>query len=162
MDRVITSVLAVTLVYFAFDKFVLAPQREAALQQQKSVEIAEARQEVRAEGRSEAIVESYGAKSIAVLPFTDMSPGKDQEYMGDGLAEELLNLLAQIPELRVISRSSAFSFKGKGLEIPEIAKPLNVAHILEGSVRTSGSPSTMMRSASMPGRIRPRSSPTPR
>jgi adenylate cyclase len=60
------------------------------------------------------------------------------EYLSDGIAEELLNLLAGIPELRVVSRSSAFSFKGMNLEIPEIAKRLNVAHILEGSVRRDG------------------------
>jgi TolB-like protein/Tfp pilus assembly protein PilF len=77
-------------------------------------------------------------KSIAVLPFVDMSPDKDQEYFSDGIAEELLNLLTKIPELRVISRSSAFSFKGQNLEIPEIARRLNVAHILEGSVRKAG------------------------
>ncbi len=77
-------------------------------------------------------------KSIAVLPFADMSATKDQEYMSDGLAEELLNLLAKIPALRVTSRSSAFAFKGKGVELPEIARRLNVAHILEGSVRKSG------------------------
>ena len=78
------------------------------------------------------------ANSIAVLPFADMSPNQDQEYFSDGISEELLNLLAKIPELRVTSRSSAFSFKGKDLEIPEIASRLNVAHILEGSVRKAG------------------------
>ena len=77
-------------------------------------------------------------KSIAVLPFLDMSLGKDQEFMSDGIAEELLNLLVKIPGLRVTSRSSAFSFKGKDLDIPEIARRLHVAHILEGSVRKSG------------------------
>jgi TolB-like protein/Tfp pilus assembly protein PilF len=77
-------------------------------------------------------------KSIAVLPFADMSPGKDQEYMSDGIAEELINLLAQAPDLKVIARTSSFSFKGQQLEVAEIAKKLNVAHVLEGSVRTSG------------------------
>jgi len=77
--------------------------------------------------------------SIAVLPFVDMSPDKDQEYFSDGISEELLNLLAKIPELQVTSRTSAFSFKDENLEIPEIAKRLNVAHVLEGSVRKSGS-----------------------
>jgi TolB-like protein/Flp pilus assembly protein TadD len=90
------------------------------------------------EGRTEALVESYGDKSIAVLAFQDMSQDKDQEYLSDGIAEELLNLLAKIPELRVISRSSAFSFKGQNLELTEIAERLNVAHILEGSVRKAG------------------------
>jgi len=76
--------------------------------------------------------------SIAVLPFADMSPDKDQEYFSDGISEELLNLLAKIPELRVASRTSAFSFKDQNMEIPEIARRLNVAHILEGSVRKAG------------------------
>ena len=77
-------------------------------------------------------------KSIAVLPFVDLSPAKDQEYFSDGLAEELLNLLAKLPELRVTSRSSAFAFKGQTLAMSEIAKRLNVAHVLEGSVRKAG------------------------
>jgi TolB-like protein/Tfp pilus assembly protein PilF len=67
-----------------------------------------------------------------------MSAAGDQEYMSDGIAEELLNLLAKVPQLRVISRSSAFSFKGKDIDIPSIAEQLNVAHILEGSVRKAG------------------------
>ena len=76
--------------------------------------------------------------SIAVLPFVNMSPDKDQEYFADGISEELLNLLAQMPELRVIARTSSFSFKGKDVDIAEIARKLNVANVLEGSVRTSG------------------------
>jgi TolB-like protein len=77
-------------------------------------------------------------RSIAVLPFVNMSADKDQEYFADGIAEELLNLLTQVPQLRVISRASAFSFKGRNLEVPDIARRLNVAHVLEGSVRRSG------------------------
>ena len=77
-------------------------------------------------------------KSIAVLPFTDMSAEKNQEYMSDGIAEELLNLLVQVPDLKVIARTSSFAFKGQNVEIAEIAKKLNVAHVLEGSVRKSG------------------------
>ena len=127
LDRGIMVLLALALGYFAFDKFVLAPQRAA-----------EQVRAAREAGRSEARVESYGDKSIAVLPFVDMSPNRDQEYFSDGISEELLNLLAKIPQLRVISRSSAFSFKGKDIEVPEIAKRLNVAHVLEGSVRKAG------------------------
>jgi len=78
------------------------------------------------------------AASIAVLPFVDMSPGKDQEYFADGMSEEVLNLLAQLPQLRVIARTSSFSFKGKEPDIATIARTLNVAHVLEGSVRKSG------------------------
>jgi adenylate cyclase len=134
LDRIIMVVLALAVGYFGFDKFVLSPQRDAALQLQKTAEVAAARKE----GHSEALIESYGDKSIAVLPFVDMSPGKDQEYFSDGIAEELLNLLTKVPQLRVISRASAFSFKGKDIGVPEIAKRLNVAHVLEGSVRKSG------------------------
>jgi TolB-like protein/Tfp pilus assembly protein PilF len=76
--------------------------------------------------------------SIAVLPFADMSPEKDQEYFSDGISEELLNLLAKVPELQVAARTSSFSFKEQNLEIPEIAGRLNVAYVLEGSVRKSG------------------------
>ena len=77
-------------------------------------------------------------KSIAVLPFVDMSAAKDQEYFSDGLSEELLNLLAKIPELKVIGRTSSFSFKGKNEDLRNIAQKLGVAHILEGSVRKDG------------------------
>ena len=77
-------------------------------------------------------------KSIAVLAFENMSSDPEQEYFSDGISEELLNVLAKIPELTVISRSSAFSFKGKDVAVPEIAKQLNVAHVLEGSVRKTG------------------------
>jgi TolB-like protein len=77
-------------------------------------------------------------KSIAVLAFENMSADPEQEYFSDGISEEILNLLAQIPELTVISRSSAFSFKGKDIAIPAVAEQLNVAHVLEGSVRKVG------------------------
>jgi len=76
--------------------------------------------------------------SIAVLPFVNMSSDPEQEYFSDGISEELLNLLAQVPNFRVISRSSAFSFKGKAIDIPTVAEQLNVRHVLEGSVRKSG------------------------
>ena len=77
-------------------------------------------------------------KSIAVLPFVDMSAGKDQEYFSEGLSEELLNLLSKISELKVIGRTSSFSFKGKNEDLRSIAQKLGVAHILEGSVRKDG------------------------
>ncbi|HUP87830.1 MAG TPA: hypothetical protein VM100_00615 [Longimicrobiales bacterium] len=76
--------------------------------------------------------------SIAVLPFVDMSSSKDQEYFGDGITEEILNVLAQVPDLRVPARTSSFSFKGQNLSIREIAQKLGVATVLEGSVRKSG------------------------
>jgi TolB-like protein/DNA-binding winged helix-turn-helix (wHTH) protein/Tfp pilus assembly protein PilF len=77
-------------------------------------------------------------KSIAVLPFADMSEKKDQEYFSDGLAEELIGQLGNTPGLKVIARTSSFSFKGKSDDIPTIASKLNVANVLEGSVRRSG------------------------
>ena len=76
--------------------------------------------------------------SIAVLPFVDLSPEKDQEYFCDGLAEELINSLTKIKELRVVARSSSFSFKGKDLDIRQIGKRLNAETVLEGSVRKAG------------------------
>ena len=78
------------------------------------------------------------AESIAVLPFADMSQAKDQGYFSDGISEELLNLLTKIPQLKVAARTSSFSFKGKQVELPEIARQLHVAHVLEGSVRRNG------------------------
>jgi len=76
--------------------------------------------------------------SIAVLPFVNMSADKEQEYFSDGLAEELINLLARIPELRVPARTSSFSFRGRSVTAGEIGQALNVAHVLEGSVRKAG------------------------
>ena len=75
--------------------------------------------------------------SIAVLPFVNMSADKAQEYFADGISEELLNLLAQVPQLRVIARTSSFSFKGKDVKLAQVAEELNVTHVLEGSVRTA-------------------------
>jgi TolB-like protein/Flp pilus assembly protein TadD len=127
LDRMIMVVLALALGYFAVDKFVLDPTRDQALVE-----------ETAQQARSDALLESYGDRSIAVLPFVDMSANQDQEYMSDGIAEELLNLLARIPDLRVISRSSTFAFKGKDIAIPEVARQLNAAYVLEGSVRQTG------------------------
>ena len=78
------------------------------------------------------------AKSIAVLPFTDLSPTHDQEYFSDGMAEEILNALAQVKDLKVAGRTSSFSFKGKNEDLRTIGKTLGVANILEGSVRKQG------------------------
>ena len=117
MNRMITAVLVLALGYFVVDKFVLAPRREGT----------------RVPNESSA----DNAKSIAVLPFVNMTSDKEQEYFSDGLSEELLNQLAQIPQLRVIARTSSFSFKGKEADVATIAKALNVANVLEGSVRKS-------------------------
>jgi adenylate cyclase len=127
LDRVIVVALVFAVGYFAVDKFVFDPARDA-----------EIREQAREEGRAQAVVGAYGDKSIAVLPFADMSPDGDQAWFSEGIAEELLNLLARIPELRVISRSSSFSVARENLEVPEIAERLHVAHVLEGSVRLAG------------------------
>ena len=127
LDRVIMIVLALALGFFAFDKFVLDPARDAEIIESVTQRV-----------RTEALYESYGDKSIVVLPFVNMSPDPDQEYFADGISEELLNLLSRIQELRVISRTSAFSFKGKDVDIPTVAEKLKVDHVLEGSVRKSG------------------------
>jgi TolB-like protein/Tfp pilus assembly protein PilF len=83
-------------------------------------------------------VAAISDKSIAVLPFTDMSEKKDQEYFADGMSEEIIDLLAKVPNLRVPARTSSFYFKGKSTKVPDIARELSVANVLEGSVRRSG------------------------
>jgi serine/threonine-protein kinase len=77
-------------------------------------------------------------KSIAVLPFVDLSQGKDQEYFCDGISEEILDALAKVEGLRVVARTSSFSFKGKNADVGEIAQKLNVQNVLEGSLRREG------------------------
>ncbi|MDI6808876.1 MAG: protein kinase [Candidatus Eisenbacteria bacterium] len=76
--------------------------------------------------------------SVAVLPFTDLSPAKDQEYFCDGMAEEIINALTHVEGLRVVARSSAFAFKGKNEDVRDIGRKLNVRTVLEGSVRKAG------------------------
>ncbi len=118
LDRTIMALLAIAVVYFALDKFVLQrPDTTAPT-------------EVSVQAEVEMI------PSIAVLPLADMSPdGGDNEYFSDGLTEELLNILAKIKELQVAGRTSSFAFKGQNEDLREIGRKLNVAHILEGSVR---------------------------
>ena len=89
-------------------------------------------------GQAPVIVTADPRPSIAVLPFVNMSPEKDQEYFSDGLSEQMLDLLAKVPQLRVISRTSSFSFKGEEVDAATIAHLLGVTHLLEGSVRKSG------------------------
>ena len=128
MNRMIIAVLLLALTYFGFDKFVLAPRREAPASAMAQPQVA-----------APVVAASVASdKSIAVLPFVNMSSDQEQEYFSDGLSEELLNQLAQIPQLRVIARTSSFSFKGKEVDVATIAKALNVANVLEGSVRKSG------------------------
>jgi TolB-like protein/Tfp pilus assembly protein PilF len=114
LDFLIIGVMAVAIVLLLTDRFVLR------------------------HGVNQEIDVAISEKSIAVLPFVDMSQAKDQEYFSDGISEELLNLLAKVTQLHVAARTSSFSFKGKDVPIPEIAKTLHVAHVLEGSIRKSG------------------------
>ena len=131
LDYLIIAVLVVALGYFAFDKFVFQPSRDAELVQATTEAVTD---QVTTEPEALAVSDN----SIAVLPFVNMSDEASNEYFSDGLSEELLNLLTRIPELRVVARTSSFSFKGQNLEIPEIARRLKVAHVLEGSVRKAG------------------------
>jgi TolB-like protein len=110
--------------YFAVDRWVLSKRAvESAAPAVQSVAPAQ---------------NTIPEKSIAVLPFVDMSEKKDQEYFSDGLAEELIDLLAQVPNLKVSARTSSFYFKGKSEDVATIAQKLRVAHVLEGSVRKAG------------------------
>ncbi len=129
LDYVIIAVLVLALGYFTFDKFVLDPSRDAELVQAATEAVAEQATEF---GKADT-----ADKSIAVLPFVNMSNDPEQEYFSDGISEELLNVLAQFPGLQVAARTSAFQFKGQNRDIAGIAKQLRVNHVLEGSVRKS-------------------------
>ena len=86
-------------------------------------------------GRAETEISE---RSIAVLPFRDMSPGKDQDYFCDGISEEIINLLSRKNELKVVARSSSFAFRDSERDIREIGRRLEVKYILEGSIRKNG------------------------
>ena len=116
---VVLAIAFLGIAYTAFDKFVLSKHVVAS---------------VATVSAPSAIPE----QSIAVLPFADMSEKKDQDYFSDGLTEEMIDLLSQVPDLRVPARTSSFYFKGKNETIANIAQQLKVAHVLEGSVRKSG------------------------
>ncbi|PYK12507.1 MAG: hypothetical protein DME65_03930 [Verrucomicrobia bacterium] len=123
MDRMIIVVLVLALGYFAFDKFVLAPRREAAL-------VASA-----TPNESKSVI---NAKSIAVLPFENRSEDKANAYFADGIQDEILTRLSKIADLKVISRTSTEHYKSVPEKLSEIGKQLGVAHILEGSIQKSG------------------------
>ena len=139
LNRTIMVVLVLALGFFAFDKFILDPKRDAQLVQETQ-KAAEQSARTTETTTTEAIPEkdAPGEKSIAVLPFVNMSDDGANEYFSDGLSEELLNLLAKIPELKVAARTSSFQFKGQTGDIDTIAKQLKVANVLEGSVRKAG------------------------
>jgi len=131
LDRAITAVLVVALSYFAYDKFVLSAERDAALVE-ATTQAANEKTPVEPE------VAISTENSIAVLPFVNMSSDPEQEYFSDGLSEEILNLLAKVNNLKVIGRTSSFAFKGKNEDLRKIGKALGVTTVLEGSVRKSG------------------------
>jgi TolB-like protein/Tfp pilus assembly protein PilF len=137
INRMIVATLALALVYFAVDKFLLAPRREAA-QLQQQAELLRQGQKTAGDAAA-ATAPAVSEHSIAVLPFVNMSDEKSNEFFSDGISEELLNLLAKIPQLQVTARTSSFAFKGKEIGIAEVARQLHVAHVLEGSVRKAGS-----------------------
>ncbi|MEZ5461226.1 hypothetical protein [Dokdonella sp.] len=130
LNRLFIVMLILAVLYLGFDKFVLAPARDATriAASLTTLPVQEA----------ETSDPSINPKSIAVLPFSDLSPGHDQEYFSDGMSEEILNALAQIQDLKVAGRTSSFHFKGKNDDLRAIAATLGVAHILEGSVRKQG------------------------
>ena len=144
LDYIVIGVLAAVVALLLVDKFILQPRKEAPGPAASAVvEAAPQAGKAAADAVGTATPDvakpaAPQAPSIAVLPFVDMSQGRDQEYFSDGLSEELLNVLAKLPELRVIARTSSFSFKGKDVDVATIAKALDVAHVLEGSVRKSG------------------------
>lgn len=126
-DRLITTTLIAAVAYFAVDKFVIDPERDKA-----AIEAATE------QALSGAFIDEFRDRSIVVLPFVNLSSDPEQAYFADGISEELLNLLARIDELRVISRSTSWTFKGKEIDVGEVQRRLDVSHILEGSVRKAG------------------------
>ncbi|HYX75427.1 MAG TPA: TIR domain-containing protein [Steroidobacteraceae bacterium] len=129
-QRVLLTIAAVVVIgigYLALDKFLLSKRPGSRVQSPAHI------------GQPAALAQSaIPEKSIAVLPFVDMSEKNDQAYFSDGLSEEMIDLLSQLQDLRVPARTSSFSFKGKSDDIPSIARKLRVAHVLEGSVRRAG------------------------
>ena len=129
LDRAIIAVLAIALAYFVADKFWLS----------KPAAIAPATTQTAGETPADtAAIAVPPEKSIAVMPFLDLSEKRDQEYFSDGISEQLIDLISRIPDVRVAARTSSFYYKGRQATIPEIAKTLGVAHVLEGSVRKAG------------------------
>ena len=140
LDRAIFVMLFISLGYFIWEARFKSDDTPAAPVAAEVARTAETSQSGTSEqtkgGAADAI--DIPRKSIAVLPFVNMSDDPDNEYFSDGLSEELLNLLAKIPDLKVAARTSSFSLKGRNLQISEVGELLRVAHVLEGSVRKSG------------------------
>jgi TolB-like protein len=135
LNQLTVTVMALALVYFALDKWVFNGETARPVEAQREVT------QVVAEPAPQAVEQAAPAEevpSVAVLPFVNMSADPDNEYFSDGISEELLNLLVKVEGLRVPSRTSSFAFKGLNTDIKEIARQLEVGHILEGSVRKAG------------------------
>jgi len=133
LDRTIIVILVLALGYFVYDKFLTpAPDSSPGA---TSLTGASAEQTA---GPVPSPAPNTGEKSVAVLPFVNMSDDAENEYFSDGISEELLNVLVRVKGLRVPSRTSSFTFKGSDKKLAEIGKELQVDHILEGSVRKSG------------------------
>jgi TolB-like protein len=130
-DQVVTVVLLLAVAYFAIDKFVFDPARDEA-------EIVAAEEEATKRALSGVFLDEFRDRSILVVPFLNLSSDPEQEYFVDGISEELLNQLARIEELRVISRSTSWTFKGRNVDVGEVHRKFDVSHILEGSVRKAG------------------------
>lgn len=130
-DQAVTLVLVLAVAYFAVDKFLLDPARDEA-------EIIAAEEEATKRALSGVFLDEFRDRSILVVPFLNLSPDPEQEYFADGMSEELLNQLARIEELRVISRSTSWTFKDRDVNVGEVHRKLDVSHILEGSVRKAG------------------------
>jgi TolB-like protein/Flp pilus assembly protein TadD len=126
MAAAVACAVALTLAYFVVDRFWLSKH---AASERTAAAVTPA---------APPAVAAISDKSVAVLPFVDMSEKKDQAYFSDGLSEELIDMLTKVPDLRVPARTSSFYFKDQHATIAEIAKALAVAHILEGSVRRAG------------------------
>jgi TolB-like protein len=134
LDRLLLAVMAVALAYFAVDKFVLAPGRDAST----SPALATPNAAGAPAPVDTPVASAIDSKSIAVLAFANMSADPDNEYFSDGVAEEILNALAKIEDLKVAGRTSSFYFKGRNEPLATIGSTLGVAHVLEGSVRKQG------------------------
>jgi len=136
LDRAIIGILVVAVAMLLVDKFT----GEKAAPQNTVAETAQQAEAATADSTAEVVAEknSVSAPSIAVLPFVNMSADPQNEYFSDGVAEEILNALARIPELKVSARTSAFTYKGSNEKVEQIAQELGVNHILEGSVRKEG------------------------
>jgi len=135
MNYTVIALLAVALIYSVWElRFKTGPE---PFSQEPATQTVNSGNEQRAPTPSTEDG-SPDSNTIAVLPFINMSSDPEQEYFSDGITEEVLNLLVKIPELKVTSRTSVFSFKGQKVDIPTVAEKLGVAHILEGSVRKAG------------------------